>query len=115
MKIKAVVFKTQLRQIVPGREEDEPRRWFRDRMILLLHIQPSLPVEILTMDELFTESHEILRFAETQGFVPTSVLVVSDNEAFLRWAVEQKFHTATLYNIDDIVGCILLIEYEKEI
>ena len=112
MKIKAVVFKMH-QQIVPGEEEDDPRRWFRDRLILLVQMQSSLPPEVLEMDEVLAENYELLRLAEIQMFVPVGILVVSDDQKFLRWAEEQRFHTATLHDIDNVIGRILTIEYQK--
>lgn len=115
MKIKALVLKVNSQRIVLGREEDDPRRWFRDRMILLIQIQPSLPIETLDMDEIFTERYELLRLFEVQMLIPAGILVVSDDQEFLRWAEEQRFHTATLHKIDSMIGCILNIEHRKEI
>lgn len=115
MKIKGVVFKMQSQEIKRGRKEDAPQRWFRDRVILLVQMQPSLAPEALEMDEIFTEHYELLRLLEVQTLIPSGILVVSDDKEFLQWTEKQRFHTATLYNIDSIIGYIHNIEYQKEV
>ena len=113
MKTKAVVFKVHLKQVVQGKKEDQPQRWFRDRVIWLVQIVPSLPPDVIVMDHNL-EPYELRRFAEVNMFIPQAVLIVSDDEEFLHWAKKHGFHTVTTYNIDGIIHYILNFEHKKE-
>lgn len=114
MKIKAVVFTVHSQQLVSGKREDEPQRWFRDRGILLIQMMPSIAPDALRMDDVLEKDYELLRFFEVAMFVHADVLVVSDDEEFLRWTKERGFQTITPSNIDDIINYILVIEHKKD-
>ena len=115
MKIKVVVFNARLQPIVSGREEDNPQRWFRDRRIALIQMQHSISPQALDIDDILTAYYELSQFVEITMFGPAGILVISDDKDFLLWAKEQKFHTATLNNIDSIIRRILTIEFRKEV
>lgn len=113
MKIKAVVFNVHSQRLALGKREDEPQRWFRDRGILLVQIWSSFPPDVLAIDQVL-ERYEGLRFFEETLFAHADILVVSDDQEFLRWTKERGFQTITPSNIDDIIYRILVIEHRKD-